>query len=245
MLKFCLIHFIILSSCYCSAQKIIVAAMADEKGITNDQKKAKYLIIIKKYSDTAYERLDYNFSGSMLKRALYIDSSLSILNGNYAEYSPAGFLSSDGQYLNNKKDGDWFLFDDTSRAIAKYVYHLDTLLSVVNLDSLDEERKKMKGDTTDQHEAVYNGAKKVLKIIQSNIKVPERTIGLGTSGTTRIKFIIDTTGKAVDIEVFKSVEFAFDEEAMRVVGLLKDWIPASQRGIKLKAYRILPITISF
>ena len=48
----------------------------------------------------------------------------------------------------------------------------------------------------------------------------------------------------MDIQIAKSVEFAFDEESLRVVSLLKDWTPASQKGKKVNAYRIQPITIS-
>lgn len=245
-MKLFFISFILIFSNNTFAQKIIGAAMADDKGITNNEKKAKYLIVLKKYSDTAYERLDYNFSGPMQIRAFYFDSSLSVLNGKYAKYSPEGYLAVNGQYSKNMKTGDWFMYDDTSHAIKKYVYHLDTLISATDLDSLSREKNKIKGDTANQHEAVYvGGNKKIRKIIESNIHIDDRTTILTKGGTTRIRFTIDTTGLPTEIEVLKSVEFAFDEESMRVISLLKDWIPASDKGIKLKAYRVLPITVSF
>lgn len=219
--------------------------MVDDKGITDNQKKAKYLVVLKSYGDTAFERLDYNFAGPMISRATFLDSNLSVLNGASAQYSAKGYLSLYGQYDHNMKDGNWYGYDDTSHAITKFVYHLDTLLSTIDLDSLSKEDKKIKEDTTDQHEAEYmGGAKKILKIIQSNIQIPDRTSSLIKGGTVNIKFVINTTGKPIDLEVLKSVEFAFDEESLRVVSLLKDWTPASVKGRKVNAYRIQPITVS-
>jgi len=220
--------------------------MADANGITKNPKKAKYLIIVKKYGDRSFERLDYNFSGPLITIRTYKDSNLSILNGRYMEYSSTGYLSSDGQYSQNKKDGDWFVYNDTSHAIAKYKYHLDSLLSVINLDSLDEEKKKIKEDTTGQKEAYYNGGvHKVSKIIQAAFKVPERMDALKKGGTVNVRFVINISGKPVDISILHSVEFSFDEEAMRVVSLLNDWMPANDKGRKVNAYRIQPITVNW
>lgn len=243
-MRFFLISFLIFFSYNCFSQEIINAVMADANGITKNPKKAKYLIIVKKYDDRSFERLDYNFSVPLITIRTYKDSNLSTLNGRYMEYSSTGYLSSDGQYSQNKKDGDWFVYNDTSHAIAKYKYHLDSLLSVINLDSLDEEKKKIKEDTTDQIEATYaGGVKKISQIITSNIKVPDRMATLTKGGTDMIRFVIDTNGKPINIEVLKSIEFTFDEESKRVVSLLIDWIPASDKGVKLKAYRIQPITV--
>ncbi len=111
---------------------------------------------------------------------------------------------------------------------------------------MDRENKKIKRDTTGEIEATYKGGlKKISGIISSNFKVPDRTSNLTKGGTVNVRFIVDKNGKEQDIEILHSVEFAFDEEAMRVVSLLKNWIPASDKGRKVNAYRIQPITISF
>ena len=245
MKKYFLILFLVFSQ-FAIAQKIINAVMVDEKGITEDAKKAKYLIVVKTYDDTAFERLEYTFTGPMKRRLRYKDPLLKILNGSYTTFFPSGIVSNEGSYLDNKKDGSWYIYNDTSKAITEYKYHLDTLLAVMDVDSLDLEKKKLKADTTDEHEAEYKGGqKKYLNYIYKNLKIPDRTQSLEAGGTVRVRFIVDKEGNVTNVRIWKSVEFAFDEEAMRVVSSAKEWIPAVQRGRKLNAYREQPITLSF
>ena len=244
-MKIFMIFFVVLFCNSSSAQEIRGALMANDKGITENPKDAKYLIVIKEYGDSAYERLDYGFAGPMQTRITFMDSTLKIANGKYAAYSSSGYLAEDGNCLENKKEGIWYIYDDTSHAIIKQVYHLDSLVSVINLDSMSKEKGKIHEDTTDQIEAVYNGGnRKILKIIQSNFVVPDRTSSLTKGGTTKVRFVINTSGKPIDIEILKSTEFSFDEEAKRVVGLLNDWVPASDKGKKVNAYRIQPVTVT-
>ncbi len=68
------------------------------------QKKAKYLIVVKTYGDTAFERLEYNFTGPMKRCLTYKDPLLKILNGNFTNFSPTGSIASQGNYLDNKKN---------------------------------------------------------------------------------------------------------------------------------------------
>lgn len=107
-------------------------------------------------------------------------------------------------------------------------------------------KKKIIINTTDEHEAEYKGGqKKYVNFIYKNLKIPERTQTLEAGGTVRVRFIVDKEGKVTNVRIWKSVEFAFDEEVMRVVSSAKEWIPAMQKGKKLNAYREQPVTISF
>ena len=130
----------------------------------------------------------------MIARSTFRDKNLKILNGDYADYHPNGYLASTGNYINNKKEGLWYAYNDTAKAITKYTFHLDSLLSTIDLDSLAKENKKIKEDTTGEVEAVYKGSNgKLRAIITSNFKVPDRTTSINKGGTVNIRFIIDTT----------------------------------------------------
>jgi TonB family protein len=230
---------------FCQKSKIIGAVMTDDNGITNDQKKAKFLVVEKQVNDTTFEKLTYNFAGPMIERATFLEKDLKTLNGQYADYHSNGYLATAGQYVNNKKDGIWYIYDDTSKAITKYKFHLDSLISKTDMDSLAKANKDKIEDTTGEREAVYKGGTdNIRKIISSNFKVPNRTSALKISGTVKVRFVVNTTGSPVDIAILHSVEFAFDEEALRVISYLKNWTPAFQRGHNVNAYRIQPITIA-
>ncbi|MEO8852392.1 MAG: TonB family protein [Ginsengibacter sp.] len=227
------------------SQKIIGSAMADDKGITDKEKNAKFLIVEKQMNDTAFERLDYFFAGPMISRGTFKDKGLSILNGPYADYHTNGSMATSGQYVNNKKDGTWYVYDDTLKAITEYKFRMDSLVATLDMDSLDKVNKEIKRDTTGEVEAEFKGGTgRIRSIITSNFKVPERTQSLIKNGTVKVRFIVDTSGKQADRYLAKSVEFAFDEEALRVVALINNWIPASQKGRKVNAYRIQPISIN-
>ncbi len=241
-----LLAFSLLISSTTFSQKLLGYALADDNGVTKDEEKAKYLVVEKEVNDSAFERLDYHFAGPLMSRATFRNKDLTELNGPYADYHANGYMKTYGQYANNKKEGTWYTYDDTAKAIKELIFHLDTLLSQLDIDSLDRENKKIKRDTTGEIEATYRGGlKKISKIISSNFNVPERTTNLTKGGTVNVRFVIDKNGEEREIEILHSVEFAFDEEAMRVVALLKNWIPASDKGKKVNAYRIQPITVTF
>lgn len=241
------IILIVLAGC-CSAQKVVNAVWTNGTEIVTKVEEAKFLIIIKSYHDTAFERLDYSFSGPLLKRKMYSDQNMKVLHGTSATYHPNGYLAEEGNYVNNVKDGNWNLFDDTSHAITEMKYQLGSLVSVTDLDSLYKEKEKLKvpEDTSGQVEASYSGGPAgIVKVISKNFKVPDRIAGLGHGGTAKVRFIIDKTGKISHIDILKSVEYSFDEECMRVVSLLKKWKPANDKGRLVNAYRIQPITVNF
>ncbi len=66
MKKYLLGFFLLGISFNSNAQKIIGALIADENGVTTDQSKAKYLVVLKKYNDSVFERLDYYFPAGEL-----------------------------------------------------------------------------------------------------------------------------------------------------------------------------------
>lgn len=245
-MKKCLAILLVFSNQFTTAQKIINSAMVGDNGITEDVKKAKFLIVIKTSADTAFERLEYNFTGPLKRRLTYKDPALKILHGDYTTFYPSGVTSGQGNYIDNKRDGKWYTYNDTAKIVYEYRYHQDTLLAVLNWDSLELARKKITIDTTVEHEAVYKGGdKKYINYIYRNLKIPDRTQVLEAGGTVKVRFIVNTEGKVTNVHVWKSVEFAFDEEVMRLISSAQDWIPASQRGRKVNAYREQPVTISF
>lgn len=84
------------------------------------------------------------------------------------------------------------------------------------------------------------GIAEMKKFIQANIRYPYSDISV--QGRVYITMIIDTNGRVTDPRVVRGVSAECDQEALRLVRSMPNWIPA-QDGGKVVAARVrLPIT---
>lgn len=86
------------------------------------------------------------------------------------------------------------------------------------------------------------GIEKLRKTIEKNIKYPKSAKKDGIEGKVITQFTIDTLGNPVDIKILQSVREDLDNEAIRVITLLKGWKPATANGRKVTGKMTLPLT---
>ncbi len=63
------------------------------------------------------------------------------------------------------------------------------------------------------------------KFISMTVKYPVRAQELGIQGRVYVKFVINTEGHVSDAKVVRSVHETVDNESLRVINLMGDWIP--------------------
>lgn len=63
----------------------------------------------------------------------------------------------------------------------------------------------------------------------------------GEQGTAILEFTIEKDGSVTDVKVVKSVSPSIDAEAIRVVKLMKDWMPAKKDGKTVRSRMKLPV----
>jgi periplasmic protein TonB len=87
------------------------------------------------------------------------------------------------------------------------------------------------------------GIQAMYKFIQSNIVYPDSARIKGISGKCFLKFVVDTLGQIKNIEVLKGVPSCpdCDEEAIRVVRAMPNWIPAKVSGKPVNVFYNLPL----
>lgn len=85
------------------------------------------------------------------------------------------------------------------------------------------------------------GEKEVVKFLSKNMRFPEEAQKKGEHGKVIVQFEITKTGKVENAKVLKGVSPELDNEALRVIGILPDWIPGEKEGVKVSVYRIIPI----
>lgn len=78
------------------------------------------------------------------------------------------------------------------------------------------------------------------EFISKNKKYPKEALDEKIEGTVLIKYTINYKGKVIETKVVKSLGYGCDEEAQRVVKLLKFEAPKN-RGIKVKFFKNIQI----
>jgi TonB family protein len=85
------------------------------------------------------------------------------------------------------------------------------------------------------------GENALMNFLKDNIIYPQNAKENGVQGTVYITFIITASGKVTKAQVLKGIGGGCDEEALRVINKMPDWIPGRQSGIEVPVQYNLPI----
>jgi len=91
-----------------------------------------------------------------------------------------------------------------------------------------------------QRPQYFEGDIEMKKVIQKNLRFPKTAVKDKVYGIVKLGFTVDTSGIIKDIEIIHSVRKDLDNEAIRLLKLLKKWEPAYEDGIKKDAKMTLP-----
>lgn len=82
----------------------------------------------------------------------------------------------------------------------------------------------------------------LLEFIAINIKYPLDAIKKNMTGKVYVKVIISPNGEAKDISVLKGTNHKLlDEEALRVIGMITEWLPEIKEGIEVESQITIPV----
>jgi len=91
--------------------------------------------------------------------------------------------------------------------------------------------------------AMYpGGIEKLYKFLNSNIKYPKIARRRGISGKVFVQFVVNIDGSLSDVKIIKGVHESLDEESLRLVHSMPNWVPGKLRGRVVKSKFILPLT---
>ena len=82
------------------------------------------------------------------------------------------------------------------------------------------------------------------KYIAENLKYPEEALKKGINGKVFVQFIVNKSGKVVDVKVVRGVDPILDQEAVRVIVSSPDWIPGKNAGEAVDVSYTFPINFS-
>lgn len=165
-----------------------------------------------------------------------------VVNGNgqatfESRTSTSQFLES-GAVKNGLKDGEW-IGRRGGKLEFRETYSDGKCLSgkfyTENGDSLTYTEPE-------KHPEFKGGMPAMGRFLASTIRYPVEAARAKVQGRVFVSFIVDTEGNVDKVKVLKGVGSGADEEAVRVVKATSGkWIPAEQRGKKVRVRYNLPI----
>ena len=111
-------------------------------------------------------------------------------------------------------------------------------------EPVDTSGKVYKREEIDQHpKPVFNSLDRDLgHFISSNLAYPEAAFRANVSGTVKLRFVVEPSGRISNIETIEAVGGGCTEEAIRVVKLIK-WRPGIKEEMAVRT--CLPLEITF
>jgi TonB family protein len=98
------------------------------------------------------------------------------------------------------------------------------------------------GVTVVQQQPTFPGGEdSLMAFLKTNLRYPQEAKLAWIQGRVFVGFLIDNTGKIKDVRILSSVNPQLDDEALRVVHMMPDWIPGTVGGTNVDVQYILPI----
>lgn len=89
--------------------------------------------------------------------------------------------------------------------------------------------------------AFPGGEEAMLKFMSENVSYPLSAKRAGISGTVFVSFTVGASGNITDIKVVKSLGGGTDEEAIRLIKSMPNWLPGKMNGREVPVRLTLPI----
>jgi len=122
------------------------------------------------------------------------------------------------------------------------LFLLVVLFSFAKKSDAQSHAKAGFGVTVVQEQPKFPGGDDSLfAFLQRNIKYPAEAKLAWVQGKVYVGFLVDREGKIKNIRLLNSVDKQLDEEALRVVHMMPDWLPGKTGGTPVEVQFVLPI----
>jgi TonB family protein len=114
--------------------------------------------------------------------------------------------------------------------------------------SANAQYKKKEGDLPGTNSAPqsypeFPGGQEAFKLfLQKNLKYPDPQ--LDAQGRVIISFIVEKSGHLTHFKIERSLQEKFDKEALRVLKLSPNWMPAKSHGKPIRSQYTVPINFT-
>jgi periplasmic protein TonB len=85
------------------------------------------------------------------------------------------------------------------------------------------------------------GVNAMMKFLRNNLHYPASAKRMGVEGTVYVRFVVNSQGQVVDVEVARGCSAVLDQEALRVIAMMSKWKPGLQHNMPVNVRMVLPI----
>lgn len=210
---------------------------------TADLKKAKYLMEIRKANDSSWNGWYYNVNGPLVRIESYKNINTQELDGPYTIFKPNGYIDSIINYKNGILDGSAYFFNDSNQCVKEIVFSKGSAIKELSRAERDAKITVDTSKTITEAESQFPGGVGAWsKYLSKNLQYPERAVNNEFQGTVVLQFIVLENGSVTNVEIYHSVEYSLDKEAIRMLKQSPKWIPGKKDGRNVKTYKRQPIT---
>ena len=107
---------------------------------------------------------------------------------------------------------------------------------------IEEPREDICWDVVEEMPVFPGGTEALFDFLANNVQYPPMAEDVCIQGRVIITLVIDKDGSVTEPQVVKSLDPAFDQEALRVVKRMPKWTPGKQNGKAAKVKYTLPVT---
>jgi TonB family protein len=162
-------------------------------------------------------------------------------DGIWVSYFEDGAVRSKGPFNMGFREGEWIWYHENGMvcAIEQWkggIYRRG--------EYWDNEGKQSDISEVLSHPEYPGGIEAFTRLIAENIVYPERVKLEGIEGRVVLRFQISPGGRLVNPVITKPAHPELDREALRVVQLSGEWIPAEFHGMKTVSQYTFPITFA-
>ena len=152
---------------------------------------------------------------------------------------------SNGEFSLEAKKGDRIEVMYVGYASGSIVVNDPQVKYDLRLQKDDSDESNTSGkpfDVVEQMPQFPGGPAALMEFLSKNVKYPQEAYKNGIQGRVIVTFVINKDGSISDAKVVKSVAPQLDEEALRVVHSMPNWIPGRQNGEPVNVKYTVPIT---
>ncbi len=153
-----------------------------------------------------------------------------------------------GDYTNDEKTGIWKYYYPNGDLEQEYDYSKNEIVSFKPENSGLNYQIISDNDTIyavlDRQPMVVGGRNAYYETIAKNLRYPVSAIKSGATGKVFVSFMVDENGNTSNYNLVKKGDKSLDAEAVRVVKLIDNWLPAIKDGKPVKVIHVVPITFN-